>query len=71
MNICTTTDPVSFNDVSDPEGHPCLYEGDGVNALKIVFENEENKNIYMGLKSDDKKVLMAIVPAIILSKARG
>lgn len=58
MHIRTTTDPVSLVDVLDPELHPCLHEGDGVNGLEIYFENEENKAFYMEMELEDKKVLM-------------
>jgi hypothetical protein len=57
MHIRTTTDPVSLRDVPDPESHPCLYEGDGDNGLEIYFENEANKEIYMKMELEDKKVL--------------
>ena len=57
MHIRTTTDPVSLNEVYDPEHHPCLYEGDGENGLEIYFENEENKKIYMEMSLEDRKVL--------------
>ena len=57
MHIRTTTDPVSLNDVHEPELHPCLYEGDGENGLEIYFENEENKRIYMEMEMEDRKVL--------------
>ena len=57
MHISSTTDPITLNDVHDPENHPCLYEGDGENGLEIYFENEENKRIYMEMELEDKKVL--------------
>jgi len=57
MHIRTTTDPVSLRDVPDPENHPCLYEGDGDNGLEIYFENEANKEIYMKMELEDRKVL--------------
>ena len=37
MIIRTTTDPISMNEVSDPESHPCVYDGDGENGLEIYF----------------------------------
>ena len=58
MHIRTTLDPISLHEVSDPENHPCLYEGDGENGLEIYFENEENKKIYMEMELEDKKVLI-------------
>jgi len=42
----STTDPITLHDVPNPEKHPFIIEGNGDNALKIFFENEENKKIY-------------------------
>lgn len=62
MHIRTTLDPISLNDVLDPDNHPCLYEGDGDNGLEIYFENEANKKAYMDMDMDmeleDKKILI-------------
>lgn len=57
MHIRTTTDPISLHDVPDPEHHPCLYEGDGDNGLEIYFESEHNRELYMELELEDKKIL--------------
>ena len=58
MHIRTTLDPISLNDVPDPENHPCLREGDEENGLEIYFENEANKKAYMEMEMEDKKVLI-------------
>jgi hypothetical protein len=58
MHIRSTLDPISLHEVPDPEHHPCLYEGDGVNGVEVYFENEENKKIYMEMELEDKKVLI-------------
>ena len=58
MHIRTTTDPISLQDVPNPELHPCLHEGDSVNGLEIYFENEVNKQIYMDMELEDKKILI-------------
>ena len=47
--IVSTTDPISLVDIQNPETHPFVVEGKGENALKIYFENEENKNTYLGI----------------------
>ena len=57
MHIRSTLDPISLHEVPDPEHHPCLYEGDGVNGVEIYFENEENKKIYMDMELGGKKVI--------------
>lgn len=43
----STLDPISMNDVSDIDSAPYVIEGEGSNALKIYFENDENKAVYM------------------------
>ncbi|MEJ2454032.1 MAG: hypothetical protein P8103_07740 [Candidatus Thiodiazotropha sp.] len=58
MNIRTTTDPITLRDVSDPECHPCLYEGDGENGIEIYFESEETKRIYLDMELEDRKILI-------------
>ena len=50
--IVSTTDPVSLVDIQNPEAHPFIIEGEGDNALKIYFENEENKNTYLGFEAE-------------------
>jgi len=50
--IISTTDPVSLVDVQNPEAHPFVIEGNGDNALKIYFENEENKQTYLGIEAE-------------------
>jgi hypothetical protein len=58
MHIRCTTDPISLHDVPDPEQHPCVYEGDGENGLEIYFENETNRDIYLQMELQDRKILM-------------
>ena len=48
--IVSTTDPISLVDIHNPETHPFVIEGEGENALKIYFENEDNKNAYLGIE---------------------
>lgn len=50
--IISTTDPISLVDIVNPELHPFVIEGEGETALKIYFENEENKNTYLGVGLD-------------------
>ncbi len=45
----TTTDPITMNDVPNPEAHPFVIEGEGDAAIKIFFENEENKQAYLDI----------------------
>lgn len=46
-----------MHEVSDPENHPCVYDGDGDNGLEIYFENEENRSLYLNFEMDNKIVL--------------
>jgi hypothetical protein len=57
MHIRTTIDPITLNEVPDPDDHPCLYEGDGVNGLEIYFESEQTRDAYMALRTEDHTVL--------------
>jgi len=57
MILRTTTDPISLREVSDPDNHPCVYDGDGDNGLEIYFENETNRKIYLDMEMDNKIVL--------------
>ncbi len=57
MHIRVTTDPITMQDVMNPESHPCIYEGDGVNGLEIYFENESNRDEYLAWDHDqDNKI---------------
>lgn len=48
----TTTDPISGADVKNPEAHPFVIEGQGEGALKIYFENEENRKVYLDIQTE-------------------
>jgi len=45
----STTDPITGKDIPNPEGRPFVIEGSGDSALKIYFETEENKRIYLDI----------------------
>lgn len=45
--IVSTTDPVTLHEIANPETHPFVIEGHGEDTLKIYFENEENRHIYV------------------------
>ena len=53
MHIRVTTDPITMNEVSNPELHPCHYEGDGDNGLEIYFENEANMETFLAWERDE------------------
>ena len=50
--IISTTDPITLVDIQNPESHPFVIEGEGETALKIYFENEENKQTYLGIDAE-------------------
>ncbi|MDH5765028.1 MAG: hypothetical protein OEZ38_03345 [Gammaproteobacteria bacterium] len=52
MHIRITTDPMTFNEVTNPDSHPCIYEGDGMNGLEIYFETEESRDQFLAWKHD-------------------
>ena len=47
-----TTDPISGVTLKNPEGRPYVIEGQGDGALKIFFENEENKKAYLDIATE-------------------
>ena len=57
MHIRSTTDPITLNDVPNPEQHPRVIEGDAENGLEIYFETEETRQMYLDMKLADHKVL--------------
>jgi len=57
MVIRTTTDPISLQDISDPELRPCVYDGDGESGIEIYFENEANRQTYLQMEVGHKIVL--------------
>jgi len=52
MHIRITTDPMTLNEVNNPDSHPCIYEGDGMNGLEIYFETEESRDQFLAWKHD-------------------
>ncbi len=57
MIIRATRDSLSQRDVPDPESHPCVFEGDGDNGIETCFETGANRQTYLGLKLEERKVL--------------
>ena len=52
MNIRTTVDPISGQEVTDLTNAPCVYDGDGDNGIEIYFENEADRQTYLHLGDD-------------------
>ncbi|MCR4346090.1 MAG: hypothetical protein NUV55_02635 [Sulfuricaulis sp.] len=52
----STTDPISGADVKNTEKSPLVLEGKSENALKIYFENEENKEVRIACSDHDGAV---------------
>lgn len=46
------TDPIDGNTIKNPEAYPYVIEGQGDGALKIYFENEENRSAYLGIETE-------------------
>ena len=46
----STTDPISGKDVTDLARAPFVVEGSGDSALKIYFENEDNRRAYLDVE---------------------
>ena len=48
----STTDPISGADIKNLDSSPFVIEGEGEGALKIFFENEENKKAYLEIATE-------------------
>ncbi|UCC56006.1 MAG: hypothetical protein JSU75_11815 [Gammaproteobacteria bacterium] len=48
--IITTTDPITGEDLVNPETKPFIIEGKGHLAVKIYFESEETRRAYLDIK---------------------
>ncbi|MEW8342395.1 MAG: hypothetical protein AB2708_21305 [Candidatus Thiodiazotropha taylori] len=57
MIIRTTLDPITLRDVTNPDDHPGLDEGDGEHGVEIYFENEQTRQLYLELQLEDHKVI--------------
>ena len=55
MHIRVTTDPISLNDVINPESHPCIYDGNGQDGLEIYFESEANRDEFLAWEQEQDK----------------
>lgn len=58
MHIRTTIDPISGNEVRNPDMAPCVYDGDGDNGIEIYFENEADRQAYLALGKDHRITLL-------------
>ena len=47
----TTTDPMTFNAVTELENAPIVIEGQGDNAIKIDWESVRNRDDYLDVES--------------------
>ena len=58
MIIRTTTDPISHHEVPNPESHPCVHMGDGENGIDVYFESEANRQTFLGMEMEARKVIV-------------
>lgn len=47
-----TTDPINGKDVTDIEHAPFVIEGSGDDALKIYFDTDVNRQVYLDVETD-------------------
>lgn len=50
--IITTTDPITGEDIHNPEFKPFVIEGRGHLAIKIYFESEETRRQYLDIAGE-------------------
>lgn len=48
-----TTDPISGKDVTATEHAPFVVEGSGDDALKIYFNSDENRQVYLDVETEE------------------
>ena len=51
--IITTTDPITGENILNPEFKPYVVEGEGHLAIKIYFESEETRRAYLDIAVED------------------
>lgn len=54
--IVTSIDPLTGNEVADPEHHPFVVEGSGMAATKIYFESEATRRACLLAQPDDPSI---------------
>jgi len=50
--IISTTDPITMNSISEPEDHPSIIEGKGNSAIRLYFESEDTRQIWLEICND-------------------
>ena len=51
--IITTTDPITGEEIGNPEFKPFVIEGTGHLAIKIYFESEETRRQYLDIAGEE------------------
>jgi hypothetical protein len=51
--IITTTDPITGEEIRNPQFKPFVIEGGGHLAIKIYFESEETRRQYLDITSGE------------------
>ncbi len=55
--IISTTDPITMNNIADPDNHPSIIEGKGKTAIRIYFESEDTRQIWLEICGDSNQNL--------------
>jgi hypothetical protein len=67
--IITTTDPITGEDLVNPETKPFIIEGQGHLAVKIYFESEETRRTYLNIKKENRGKDFRVSPETSGAKA--
>ena len=62
--MISTTDPITMQDISDPENHPYVIKGEGPDAIKLYFESEQTKQEYLDIAVEHPSADFTTDPAI-------
>jgi len=61
--IITTTDPITGEHLHNLADKPFVIEGEGRLAVKVCFESEENRNLYIHRYHNNKEASAKRDPA--------
>jgi len=52
--IISTTDPITMNNIADPDNHPSITEGKGKSAIRLYFESEDTRQIWLEIHGEQE-----------------
>ena len=50
--IISTTDPITMTQITDPDEHLSVVEGHGKTAIRLCFESEDTRQLWLEIHGD-------------------